>query len=86
MKEGARVNKGELLLKIKPDIYKSILERNKASLNTAKANLAKSKAQLAESKARFNRNKRLYNQEAISLSEYAAESTSMSPSPSISSA
>ena len=70
VKEGNRVNKGDLLLKIKPDIYKSILERNKASVNTAKANLAKSKAQLAESKASFNRNKRLYNQEAISLSEF----------------
>ena len=70
VKEGNRVNKGDLLLKIKPDIYKLILERNKASVNTAKANLAKSKAQLAESKASFNRNKRLYNQEAISLSEF----------------
>ena len=70
VKEGDRVNKGDLLLKIKPDIYKSILERNKASVNTAKANLAKSKAQLAKSKAIFNRNKRLYNQEVISLSEF----------------
>jgi len=70
IKEGDRVEKGELLLKIKPDIYKSILERNKASVNTAKANLAKSKAQLNESEANFNRNKRLYNQQAISLSEF----------------
>jgi len=70
IKEGERVEKGELLLKIKPDIYKSILERSKASVNTAKANLAKSKAQLSESEANFNRNKRLYNQQAISLSEF----------------
>jgi HlyD family secretion protein len=70
IKEGDRVQKGELLLKIKPDIYKSILERSMASVNTAKANLAKSKAQLIESEANFNRNKRLYNQEAISLSEF----------------
>jgi len=70
IKEGERVEKGELLLKIKPDIYKSILERSKASVNTAKANLAKSKAQLNESEANFNRNKRLYNQQAISLSEF----------------
>jgi len=70
IKEGDRVQKGELLLKIKPDIYKSILERSMASVNTAKANLAKSKAQLAESEANFNRNKRLYNQQAISLSEF----------------
>ena len=59
VKEGDRVEKRELLLKIKPDIYKSILERSKASVNTAKANLSKSKAQLTESEANFNRNKRL---------------------------
>ena len=70
VKEGDKVEKGELLVKIKPDIYKSILERSKASVNTAKANLAKSKAQLTESEANFNRNKRLYNQQAISLSEF----------------
>ncbi len=70
VKEGDRVEKGDLLIKIKPDIYKSILERSKASLNTAKANLAKSKAQLTESEAKFNRNKHLYNESAISLSEF----------------
>ena len=70
VKEGDRVEKGDLLIKIKPDIYKSILERSKASLNTAKANLAKSKAQLTESEAKFNRNKHLYNEGAISLSEF----------------
>ena len=70
VKEGDRVEKGDLLIKIKPDIYKSILERSKASLNTAKANLAKSKAQLTESESKFNRNKHLYNEGAISLSEF----------------
>ncbi len=70
VKEGDMVEKGDLLIKIKPDIYKSILERSKASLNTAKANLAKSKAQLTESEAKFNRNKHLYNEGAISLSEF----------------
>ena len=70
IKEGDIVQKGELLLKIKPDIYKSVLERSMASVNTAKANLSKSKAQLAENEANFNRNKRLYNQQAISLSEF----------------
>ena len=70
IKEGDRVEKGDLLIKIKPDIYKSILERSKASVNTAKANLAKSKAQLMESEAKFNRNKRLYHEGAISLSDF----------------
>ena len=49
IKEGIQVEKGDLLLKIKPDTYQSILERSKAALNTSKSALAKSKAQLIES-------------------------------------
>jgi|TARA_B100001142_G_scaffold318796_1_gene361391 HlyD family secretion protein len=70
VQEGDIVDKGDLLLKIKPDIYKSILERSRATVNTAKSNLAKSKAQYAEQRANYSRNKRLYNQQAISLSDY----------------
>ena len=70
VQEGDIVDKGDLLLKIKPDIYKSILERSRATVNTAKANLAKSRAQYAEQRANYSRNKRLYEQQAISLSDY----------------
>ena len=68
--EGDKVSEGDLLVKIKPDIYQSMLERAKASLNTAKANLAKSNAQFMESESNYNRNKKLFKDEAISEYEF----------------
>lgn len=76
VKEGDEVKKGDLLLKIKPDIYLSNKERIAASVNSTKANLANSKARLAQSKAKFEqiklsytRDKELYKQKAISKAE-----------------
>lgn len=68
--EGDQVEKGDLLLKIKPDTYQSILDRSKAALNTSKSALAKAKAQLIESQANFNRNQTLFNKGTISQSEF----------------
>ena len=70
IKEGIQVEKGDLLLKIKPDTYQSILERSQAALNTSKSALAKPKAQLIESESNFNRNKSLYENGTISKSEF----------------
>jgi HlyD family secretion protein len=76
-KEGEEVKKGDLLLKIKPDIYVSNLERMEASLNSAKANFANSKARLSQMEAQYvqselsyNRNKTLFDKGAISQAEY----------------
>ena len=57
VKEGDDVMKGDLLLKIKSDIYLSILERAEASLNSSLANLLMAEAQFQESQQNFNRNK-----------------------------
>tara|TARA_B110000003_G_scaffold8399_1_gene8682 strand:- start:18390 stop:19670 length:1281 start_codon:yes stop_codon:yes gene_type:complete len=70
VKEGEQVMQGDLLIKIKPDTYMSILERSRAALNTTKSNLAKSKAQLIESQANYNRNEILFNNGTISSSEF----------------
>lgn len=77
VKEGQEVQKGDLLLKINPDIYLAAVDRVGASLNTSKANLANSKARLAQSKAQFiqteasfKRNEKLYKSNAISQAEY----------------
>lgn len=79
VKEGDHVKKGDLLLKIKPDVYASNYERMVAGLNTAKANLANSRARLAQVKAQFNntetsykRTKKLFDQDAVSQAEYDA--------------
>ena len=77
VKEGQEVKKGELLLKINPDIYLSTLDKIAASLNSTKANLANSKAYLSQVKSRFinaelsfNRQEKLYKQGVISKSEF----------------
>ena len=77
VKEGEDVEKGDLLLKIKPDTYISMVDRAQASLNGSKANYANSKAVLEQVDARFkqaersyNRNKMLWEKKAISEAEY----------------
>ncbi|HPG72666.1 MAG TPA: efflux RND transporter periplasmic adaptor subunit [Bacteroidales bacterium] len=75
--EGQQVSKGQFLLKIKPDLYESAVDRSVAALNSTKANLASSKARLEQTQAQFNqtelsftRNRKLYDQGAISQVEY----------------
>ena len=70
VKEGDYVIKGDLLLKIKSDIYLSILERAEASLNSSLANLLMAEAQFQESQQNFNRNKKLLESEAISIADF----------------
>ncbi len=77
VKEGEKVEKGDLLVKIRPDVYESALNRAEASLNNAKANLANAKARLAQTRARFKeakatykRNKKLFEKDAISKAEF----------------
>jgi HlyD family secretion protein len=75
--EGDRVERGRLLLKIRPDTYISMRERAEAAVNSAKAQLANSKARLAQAEAQleqaqrnYNRSKSLYAQQTISESDY----------------
>ena len=77
VKEGDQVKKGDLLCRIKPDLYVNALDRMSASVNTTKANLNSAKAQLDQAKANmanseavFNRNKKLFEQNAISQQEF----------------
>lgn len=70
--EGQEVKKGELLIRIKPDIYQSALERMSASLNSSKANLAQAEAQLVDKESNYNRMKKLWEDKTISDSEFEA--------------
>lgn len=70
IKEGQAIKKGDLLVRINPDLYESGLSRTAASLSTAKAGLSQSEAQLKEAKANYERNKRLFDKGVISKSEW----------------
>lgn len=76
VKEGDTVKQGQLLLRIDPKIYQSMLERASAAVSTSQANLENSKARFTQVKAQFvnaeasyNRNKKLFEQGAISQAE-----------------
>lgn len=68
--EGDHVDKGKLLVKIKPDTYISGRDRAEAAMNAAKSRLAQAEAQFIQSELSYNRNKTLWEQKAISESEY----------------
>ncbi|MFW5644645.1 MAG: efflux RND transporter periplasmic adaptor subunit, partial [Bacteroidota bacterium] len=70
IKEGDQVEKGDFLLKIKPDNYISIRNRTEATLNSTRARLTQAKAQLEQTSLEFERKKKLWEQEAISEAEY----------------
>lgn len=70
VKEGDFVEKGKLLLRIKPDIYVSQKERSLAAISSTRARLAQSEAQFLQSELAFNRSKQLYSEQTISKSEY----------------
>ncbi|WP_367914001.1 efflux RND transporter periplasmic adaptor subunit [Leadbetterella sp. DM7] len=76
VKEGDSVQKGQLLLRIQPENYISLVERSKAGVNQSKASAEQSKAaiaraesQLARMEAEFNRQKKLYEDKVVSLSD-----------------
>lgn len=77
VKEGDKVHRGQLLCRIRPDVYQSALERTFAQINSSKAQLEQVKAQLEQAKANltntqniYERNKKLFEQKAISLQEF----------------
>ncbi|KUG25798.1 putative membrane fusion efflux protein [hydrocarbon metagenome] len=60
VKEGAKVNRGTLLIRIKPDIYLAQRDRVKAQLESAKANLKVREANLIQVKAEYERMRELF--------------------------
>ncbi|MBL0735592.1 efflux RND transporter periplasmic adaptor subunit [Flavobacterium sp. GN10] len=70
VKEGQVVKKGDLLVKINPDLYTSGLDRSVANLAGTKASLTQSDASFKEAKANYERNKILYDKGVISKSDW----------------
>ncbi|MGY5849041.1 efflux RND transporter periplasmic adaptor subunit [Salegentibacter sp. F14] len=72
IKEGQSVEKGDLLVKINPDIYQSNLQRMEAGLQNMKANYNQAQANLKQAEADYNRNKTLFENGVISQAEWDA--------------
>ncbi|GGA78480.1 RND transporter [Flavobacterium palustre] len=70
VKEGQVVKKGDLLVKINPDLYTSSYNRSVSNLSGTKAGLTQSEASFKEAKANYERNKTLYEKGVISRSDW----------------
>ncbi|TYP76003.1 efflux RND transporter periplasmic adaptor subunit [Aquimarina intermedia] len=68
--EGQQVNKGDLLVRINPDIIQSGLNRSQAALLNVKAGLQQAEASLKEAQANYERNKALFDKGVISKAEW----------------
>ena len=76
IEEGDSVMVTDLLIKIRPDNFKSALDRSTANLNQQKANLASAQARFSQAESEFTRtdkeyqrNKNLYEEKVISDAE-----------------
>ncbi len=70
VKEGDFVRKGDLLVRIKPDIYQAQIDNLNAALLTQKARLEQTRATLIQSEAAHTRDKELFEKKVISEMDY----------------
>lgn len=70
--DGLHVNKGDLLVRIKPDSYKALLEQQEAAISSAKATNLQQKATMMKSEQDLKRAEDLYNKKMISVQEFNA--------------
>jgi len=70
VEDGMRVKKGDLLVKIKPDSYKALLEQQEAAISTAKATNLQLKATLVKCEQDLKRADDMFAKKTISVQEY----------------
>lgn len=70
VKEGDTVRKGELLIRIKPDIVQTMVEQSRASVDAAKMDAESMQEKLKLAEADFNRARELFKNKYISQQEF----------------
>ena len=73
--DGMPVKKGDLLIKIKPDSYKALVEAQEAAISGARAVNLQQKATLAKTESDLKRAQDLFNKKMISESEMMVAQT-----------
>lgn len=68
--EGDFVRRGDLLVRIKPDIYQAQIDNLNAQLLTQQARREQARANLLQSEVEYDKNRQLYEQDLISELEY----------------
>jgi HlyD family secretion protein len=68
--DGAEVKKGDLLVKVRPDSYKALLEQQEAAISSAKATNLQQKATMMKTEQDLKRADDMYSKKTISIQEY----------------
>jgi HlyD family secretion protein len=68
--EGQQVQKGDLLVRVNPEIYLSNLERSRAGLQNVRSGLSQAEASLREAESNYERNRTLFEKGIISKAEW----------------
>lgn len=69
-KEGHEVKKGDLLVRVNPDLIQSAVNRSQATYQNVRANLEQAEATLKQAKADYDRNKSLFEKGVISKADW----------------
>jgi len=75
VKEGDFVREGDLLVRIKPDIYQARIDELNASLLTQRARMEQARANMLQAEVEFSKNRQLYDQGLISDLEFTRSQT-----------
>jgi HlyD family secretion protein len=70
VEDGMAVKKGDLLVKVKPDSYKALLEQQEAAISSARATNLQMKATVTKSEQDLKRAEDMYAKKTISVQEY----------------
>ena len=76
-KEGDRVEEGDLLLRIRQDLYLSQVEQANASLGTLRAQCTRQRAEARQARTNHERNRKLFEVNAISAAEFQRSRTEL---------
>jgi HlyD family secretion protein len=80
VKEGDKVKRGELLVRIKPDQYQAQVDRAEAGLQSARSSMNLQKANLEKSESEYKRAQELYDKKLLSDQEIVTAKTAFSVS------
>ena len=77
IKEGDRVEAGDLVLKIRQDLYLSQVEQAGASLGSLRAECARCRAEVRQARLNYERDQKLFDLNAISTAEFQHSKTDL---------
>src|ERR1700730_16609810 len=72
VEDGMSIKKGDLLVKVKPDSYKALLEQQEAAISSAKATNLQQRATMMKTEQDIKRAEDMFAKKTISVQEYNA--------------